>query len=91
MLRPEGYAGQAGGFMNTLILNREYALPSDGWYQIAPIGDFPHSVAGVIQVIDQEALMGRNVQRLPVGLLASKTEKAGFGHKFAGQIWVRKP
>ena len=55
MLRPEGYAGQAGGFMNTLILNREYALPSDGWYQIAPIGEFPHAGAGVNQVIDQEA------------------------------------
>jgi phage I-like protein len=41
--------------MNTLILNREYALPSDGWYQIAPIGEFPHAGAGVIQVIDQEA------------------------------------
>jgi hypothetical protein len=55
MLRPEGYAGQAGGFMNTLILNRAYALPEDGWYHIAPLGEFPHAGASITQVIDQEA------------------------------------
>jgi phage I-like protein len=41
--------------MNNLILNREYRLPDDGWYHIAPFGEFPHAGAGVIQVIDQEA------------------------------------
>ncbi|MEI8140942.1 MAG: hypothetical protein WCI03_13885 [bacterium] len=41
--------------MNTLILNRAYALPEDGWYHIAPLGEFPHDGAGVTQVIDQEA------------------------------------
>ncbi len=41
--------------MNTLILNRAYALPEDGWYQIAPLGEFPHAGAGITQVIDQEA------------------------------------
>ena len=42
--------------MNTLILNREtFKLPEDGFYQIAPIGEFPHVGAGVLQVIDQEA------------------------------------
>jgi hypothetical protein len=38
-----------------LILNRDFRLPDDGWYQIAPLGEFPHFVADVIQVIDQEA------------------------------------
>jgi len=41
--------------MNHLILNREFRLPDDGWYHIAPFGEFPHSGACVIQVIDQEA------------------------------------
>lgn len=42
--------------MNTLILNREtFELPSDGWYQIAPIGEFPHAGAGVVQVVDAAA------------------------------------
>jgi phage I-like protein len=41
--------------MNNLILNRDFRLPDDGWYHIAPLGEFPHVGAGVIQVIDQEA------------------------------------
>ena len=41
--------------MNHLILNRDFRLPDDGWYHIAPFGEFPHSGACVIQVIDQEA------------------------------------
>ncbi len=41
--------------MNHLILNRDFRLPDDGWYHIAPFGEFPHAGAGVIQVIDQEA------------------------------------
>jgi len=41
--------------MNYLILNRDFRLPDDGWYHIAPLGEFPHTGAGVIQVIDQEA------------------------------------
>jgi hypothetical protein len=42
--------------MNTLIVNREtFRMPEDGWYQLAPIGEFPHSVAGVVQVVDAEA------------------------------------
>ena len=41
--------------MNHLILNRDFRLPDDGWYHIAPLGEFPHAGAGVIQVIDQEA------------------------------------
>jgi len=42
--------------MNTLIVNREtFRMPEDGWYQLAPIGEFPHSVAGVVQVVDAVA------------------------------------
>ena len=42
--------------MNTLILNREsFKTPDDGWYQLAPLGEFPHAAAGVVQVVDAEA------------------------------------
>lgn len=42
--------------MNTLIVNREtFRMPEDGWYQLAPLGEFPHLVAGVVQVVDSEA------------------------------------
>ena len=48
--------------MNILILNRDFRLPDDGWYQIAPFGEFPHGgpstgsgQAGIVQVIDREA------------------------------------
>ncbi len=41
--------------MNHLILNRDFRLPDDGWYHIAPLGEFPYAGAGVIQVIDQES------------------------------------
>jgi len=42
--------------MNCLILNREsFQLPADGWYQIAPLGEFPHAAAGVVQVVDAAA------------------------------------
>jgi len=42
--------------MNALLLNRDgFQMPADGWYQLAPFGEFPHSAAGVVQVVDQEA------------------------------------
>jgi hypothetical protein len=42
--------------MNTLILNRDsFELPGDGWYQVAPLGEFPHRPSGVIQVVDKDA------------------------------------
>ncbi len=42
--------------MNTLILNRDtFQMPEDGWYQIAPLGEFPHEAAGVLQVVDRAA------------------------------------
>ncbi len=40
---------------NSLILNREFGLPADGFYQIAPIGEFENKAAGVVQVIDRAA------------------------------------
>ena len=42
--------------MNTLILNRDtFQMPEDGWYQIAPLGEFPHQPTGVVQIVDQAA------------------------------------
>ena len=38
-----------------LILNRNFELPKDGWYQLAPLGEFPHAAAGITQVIDEAA------------------------------------
>jgi len=38
-----------------LILNRDFKMPDDGWYQLAPIGEFAHAGAGVVQVVDTEA------------------------------------
>jgi len=38
-----------------LILNRNFELPEDGWYQLAPLGEFPHAAAGITQVIDDAA------------------------------------
>jgi hypothetical protein len=42
--------------VNTLIVNRDtFQMPADGWYQLAPLGEFPHASAGVVQVVDLEA------------------------------------
>jgi len=38
-----------------LILNRDFKMPDDGWYQLAPLGEFPHAAAGVVQVVDVES------------------------------------
>jgi len=38
-----------------LILNRNFELPDDGWYQLAPLGEFPHNGAGINQIIDTDA------------------------------------
>lgn len=45
--------------MNALLqplLNREGTLPDDGWYHLVPLGEFPHSESGRVQVIDQAAI-----------------------------------
>ena len=42
--------------MNVLLMNRDgFVTPADGWYQIAPVGEFPHAGAGLVQVVDAEA------------------------------------
>ena len=48
--------------MNNLILNRDFRLPDDGWYQIAPLGEFPHEAAGIVQVIDAESCLAMAAQ-----------------------------
>jgi phage I-like protein len=42
--------------MNALLLNRDgFQMPVDGWYQVAPLGEFAHAQAGLVQVVDAEA------------------------------------
>jgi hypothetical protein len=42
--------------MNSLLSNRDgFVVPADGWYQVAPLGEFAHAQAGLIQVVDAEA------------------------------------
>jgi uncharacterized Zn finger protein (UPF0148 family) len=38
--------------MLSLILNRDFQHPADGWYQIEARGEHPHGGSGLIQVID---------------------------------------
>ena len=41
--------------MNALLLNRDgFQTPADGWYQVAPMGEFVHAQAGLTQVVDSE-------------------------------------
>ena len=42
--------------MNSSILNPDFSHPTDGWYQIEPKGEHPNHAAGVIQVMDEEAM-----------------------------------
>lgn len=42
--------------MNAQILNRDFTHPTDGWYQIEAKGEHPNAAAGVVQVIDNEAI-----------------------------------
>lgn len=59
--------------MNTLILNRDsFSLPEDGWYQVAPLGEFPHGPAGVMQVVDKAACDAM------VNAFGRESEKANF-------------
>ena len=36
--------------MNTLILNRDFKLPTDGWYQVAPLGEFPRGAGSALEL-----------------------------------------
>jgi hypothetical protein len=55
--------------VNALLLNRDgFQMPADGWYQIAPVGEFPHSQAGLVQVVDREACEGDDRVAGPDGM-----------------------
>lgn len=46
-----------------ILLNRNFELPADGWFHIAPLGEFPGHTGGekperVLQVIDAAAVAG---------------------------------
>lgn len=41
--------------MNAPILNREFKLPTDDWYEVEVYGEHFNPAAGVVQVIDQAA------------------------------------
>ena len=42
--------------MSAVLMNRDgFQVPADGFYQIAPLGDFAHAQAGLVQVVDREA------------------------------------
>ena len=42
--------------MSALFLNRDsFSLPEDGWYQLAPLGEFVHGASKVMQVVDATA------------------------------------
>ena len=62
--------------MNTLILNREFKLPADGWYQVAPLGEFPHSASGVVQVVDAVACVS----------MVNRFNEEAMGENFAGLL-----
>ena len=63
--------------MNRLILNREsFEMPTDGWYQIAPLGEFAHGPTGVVQVVDQAACEA----------MANKFRKEAEKPNFAGLL-----
>ncbi|MCX6903479.1 MAG: hypothetical protein NTW03_08380, partial [Verrucomicrobia bacterium] len=42
--------------MNSPILNRDFQHPADGWYMIEPRGEHPNAAAGIVQVIDEQAV-----------------------------------
>jgi hypothetical protein len=41
--------------MNPTLLTNSFTLPEDGWYQLAPEGEFPHKATGLMQVLDPDA------------------------------------
>lgn len=40
------------------LLNRDGSLPTDGWYHLVPLGEYPHAETGLVQVIDGPAIDG---------------------------------
>jgi hypothetical protein len=63
--------------MNTLLLNRDgFQMPADGWYQVAPRGEFAHAQAGLVQVVDAEACAA----------MVNRFEEECKGANFAGLL-----
>jgi hypothetical protein len=63
--------------MNTLLLNRDgFQMPADGWYQVAPLGEFAHAQAGLVQVVDAEACAA----------MVNRFEEECKGANFAGLL-----
>jgi phage I-like protein len=63
--------------MNALLLNRDgFQMPADGWYQLAPFGEFPHALVGVTQVVDEEACTA----------MAARFKADAAGANFAGLL-----
>lgn len=63
-------------FVANLLLNRDFALPSDGFYHLAPLGEFPHAKAGVVQVVDAAA----------VEAMANRFREVAKSDNFAGLL-----
>lgn len=63
-------------FVANLLLNRDFALPGDGFYHLAPLGEFPHAKAGVVQVVDAAA----------VEAMSNRFREAAMGDNFAGLL-----
>lgn len=55
-----------------LLLNREFKAPTDGWFQIVPLGEFAHP-SGVSQVIDIESITAM------LNRFAADSKAPGFG------------
>lgn len=62
--------------MNTLILNRAGQLPADDWYQIEVTGEHYNAAAGLVQVIDAQALES----------IANRFAEAAKSPNFAGLL-----
>lgn len=64
LARPTALANKAPAGSST-----PFALPTDGWFHLAPLGEFPHPT-GVVQVIDEPAvdsMVARFAAEMPGG------------------------
>ena len=75
--------------MNSSILNPDFSHPADGWYQIEPKGEHPNQGAGVVQVIDDEAvksIVERFNQDAAAGKLRHRNEMLIDHEHFSDQL-----
>ncbi len=76
--------------MNVLILNREsLSLPGDGWYQVAPLGEFPYGASGVVQVVDGEGSPPSDIRKAFLGQIPALFHK--FDLQFIANGGVAAP